>query len=754
MASQSSHSNSWLGRFRNALRRKQRASKTNHTRRGLRFESLESRSMLSATVLPTASGIVYKDLTGNGLTADDAPLSGVSVSLFRDGGDGVFNGKNFGGDDTLFGSTTSDVNGKYQFPNLTAGTYFVQEAGVPGLTIPAGQGVVKLVVTNADTQGIPGVAIDTFNATSQYASGSLHTTKTGTSSLSAPEAIGGHRNLFVKLESPTGSVSLGANSDVPGALDFASSSAANGAFSVNWDGGNSSPGVLDTTGLGQVDLTTQGSATGIKLNISADHDNGNISLRVYSDSNNWSSVTVPLPNTIDGSLNANVFVPFASFSVGGGSGANFAQVGAIQLSVTGANANDGQIGPVVTAGPKVFAANFANLSQADLGVVKSASPSSATAGGQLTYTFTTTNYGVSGATGVVLTDVLPPSVHYVSCTSSQGSVFLNNGTFTAQYGSLANGATATTTMIVTVDAGTSGSITNTATVAGNETDPNQSNNTSTVVTPITKMIDLAITKTATPEPAKAGGQLTYTLNVVNNGPANGTGVTLTDALPASVHFVSCTTSQGNVFLNNGTFSAQFGSLAVGATATTTILVTIDAAAAGTITNTASVAGNETETTLANNTASVNTTVPAKIINATPDLRIVKTASPNPVAYGANLTYTLVVSNNSITPATGVTVVDTLPAGLNLVSVATTVGNVSQSSNSGSTISLGNMAGQATATVTIVVNVTSAAAASLLNTATVNGNETDANPSDNTSTVLTPVTTPSQPTPSKYWYLGR
>lgn len=47
----------------------------------------------------------------------------------------------------------------------------------------------------------------------------------------------------------------------------------------------------------------------------------------------------------------------------------------------------------------------------------------------------------------------------------------------------------------------------------------------------------------------------------------------------------------------------------------------------------------------------------------PDLRITKQATPDPVTAGQVLTYTLLVTNNGAVPATGFTVVDTLPAGL-------------------------------------------------------------------------------------------
>ena len=37
------------------------------------------------------------------------------------------------------------------------------------------------------------------------------------------------------------------------------------------------------------------------------------------------------------------------------------KVGAIQLGISGVNATDGQIGPIQTAGPTVFAENLANM---------------------------------------------------------------------------------------------------------------------------------------------------------------------------------------------------------------------------------------------------------------------------------------------------------------------------------------------------------------------------------------------------------
>jgi uncharacterized repeat protein (TIGR01451 family) len=625
MSSQSHKSSSWFARFTKVFAPQRRKATRSDSRRGLRIESLETRSMLSATVLPTISGVVYQDMSGGALTASDPRVANATVNLFRDGGDGVFEGKGPGSDDMLVGTTTSDANGTYSFTSLNAGTYFVQEIGVPGLIVPASTGVQKVVIGNGELQGAPERTIDSFASTEQYVSGSLHGGRTGASSMSTSDAIGGHRNMYVQLTSFAGSVSLGANADFPGLLDFASGAASNGTYMVNWDGNNSNAAVLNPTGLGQIDITNQGAATGISLSLGADHDNGYVTLKVYSDANNWSTTTVPLQNTSDGSLGDSIFIAFGRFTVGGGSGANFSKVGAIQLTITGANANDGQVGAIQTVGPMVLTQNLANIPQADLSVTKSAQPTSVVAGHQITYTFTTTNNGPLAATDVTLTDVLPAGETYVSSTSSQGWVTNNNGTLTVTLGNMADGATATTTVIVTVAASATGSVTNTVTVGADQADPNLGNNTSSVTTPIS--------------------------------------------------------------------------------------------------------------------------VPV-IPQATTDLRIVKSAQPNPVNVGGTLTYTLVVTNNSLTTATGVKVVDTLPTGFtyqteNGAATVTIVGNTL-------TLTLGSLPAQGMDTITVTGIVTSAAASTITNTAVVSSIEPDGNPADNTSTVITTVVHPG--VPSKFWFI--
>jgi uncharacterized repeat protein (TIGR01451 family) len=126
--------------------------------------------------------------------------------------------------------------------------------------------------------------------------------------------------------------------------------------------------------------------------------------------------------------------------------------------------------------------------------------------------------------------------------------------------------------------------------------------------------DLAITKSASPNPVLSGNRLTYTLTVSNNGPQDATGITVTDPLPNSAHFNSVTSSQGtcvrstttNPLPKAGTVTCSLGNLANGASARITIIVT--PTTPGTLTNTARVGGNETDPNPGNNNATATTTV--------------------------------------------------------------------------------------------------------------------------------------------------
>ena len=115
---------------------------------------------------------------------------------------------------------------------------------------------------------------------------------------------------------------------------------------------------------------------------------------------------------------------------------------------------------------------------ADVAVQMSASASSVQVGGEVIYTIKTRNHGANAATNVRLNDNLPSQLDYVSLQTSQGACFAASDQINCQIGTVAPGAEVTVAVKTKVVA--AGQIVNAASVAADEADPNQANNTASV----------------------------------------------------------------------------------------------------------------------------------------------------------------------------------------------------------------------------------------------------------------------------------
>jgi uncharacterized repeat protein (TIGR01451 family) len=113
----------------------------------------------------------------------------------------------------------------------------------------------------------------------------------------------------------------------------------------------------------------------------------------------------------------------------------------------------------------------------DLAITKTASPPPYGTGLPITYTIAVSNAGPSPATGVIVTDVIPPGTTFVSATPSQGSCS-GTSTVTCNLGTLNSGASATILLTLTLPS-TAGPVSNTASVTSSNPDTNATNDSST-----------------------------------------------------------------------------------------------------------------------------------------------------------------------------------------------------------------------------------------------------------------------------------
>jgi len=365
----------------------------------------------------------------------------------------------------------------------------------------------------------------------------------------------------------------------------------------------------------------------------------------------------------------------------------------------------------------------------DLSLTMKGSTNSIMAGQILTYTLLVTNNGPRPATGVTLTDTLPPGVNLNFMKYSQGGCTVSNGVINCNVGGIAVGNFATMTFVVTPT--TVGTITNKATVTANETDISPQNNTAAVVTTVvpSTVADLGLTITESPNPAVTGQSLTYTLTVTNRGPLGATNVWMTNFLPANVKAVSASVTQGSYAISSNQIVVSFGILPNGGVATATIVA--QAAVAGLITNSAVVISDQLDLT-PDNAASVVTTV-----NTGADLSVTIYDPTDPVAVGGNATYLINVFNAGPDIAHGVTLFDTLPLQFTFASASSSQG--SNVNASGIVIfDFGTIGSVSNVTATIVA--TPLAAGIFTNSVTVLGVEGDPNLVNNSAVEPTTVTT--------------
>lgn len=115
---------------------------------------------------------------------------------------------------------------------------------------------------------------------------------------------------------------------------------------------------------------------------------------------------------------------------------------------------------------------------ADLVIVKTVSDTTPVYGQNIVFTITVTNNGPASATGVEVSDVLQSGYTYVSSVTTTGTFIPATGIWTI--GNMADSAVEVLTVTVTVIE--NGNYVNTAIVYGNETDPDLSDNNSSVET--------------------------------------------------------------------------------------------------------------------------------------------------------------------------------------------------------------------------------------------------------------------------------
>jgi uncharacterized repeat protein (TIGR01451 family) len=173
--------------------------------------------------------------------------------------------------------------------------------------------------------------------------------------------------------------------------------------------------------------------------------------------------------------------------------------------------------------------------------------------------------------------------------------------------------------------------------------------------------DLALFLTDSPDPVRPGDELTYAIDVVNNGPDEAESVEVSADLPAGVPLVSATPSAGGVCETTGDpIVCRWPTLDARDSVSVDIVVTTPGDPT-TLTSAASVTSATPDRAPANNSDSATTQVRVPVA----DLRLFSADVPDPVLAGGELTYHLGFFNAGPDAASVKLSID-LPAGVTLV----------------------------------------------------------------------------------------
>jgi len=312
----------------------------------------------------------------------------------------------------------------------------------------------------------------------------------------------------------------------------------------------------------------------------------------------------------------------------------------------GARADNAPFVPGADVTTTVHAPAFA------LGKVAATDP--ITAGARLTYTVFLTNTGHLTTTGpYTIAETLPANTQYAA---SVPPASVGGSTLTWVLSDpIPPGGAAQVTFAVTVTAPlTDGTpIVNTDYLASSaEVTPTAFGAPVTVT--VRSWPTLSLTKTDSPDPAPAGGLVTYTLTVANDAGAIGPalGLVVTDTLPSYVQFQSCDDCTHSA----GTVTWTLGTLGVGQSRNLTLVGRVYSPLPN-----GTVLTNQAGATATNALAPVDISETTTVSSA-PAFTVTKTVYPTAVVAGTVVTYTILVTNTGNETADNATVTDTLPTG--------------------------------------------------------------------------------------------
>lgn len=357
---------------------------------------------------------------------------------------------------------------------------------------------------------------------------------------------------------------------------------------------------------------------------------------------------------------------------------------------------------------------FVNAS-ADLKVNKTVDNHNPNYGDVIVWTVIVSNNGPDTATGVVVYDILPEGLVFISDNGDGG---YNSSTGTWIVGDLAIGELKTLQISTLVNK--TGYLTNMVKINGNEYDWNKSNNNASVTIFVNASVDLAIEAIFSNSTPNYKDIVLLTLKAINYGPNNDSEVKVFINLPKGLVLLN-----RNLDFKEGLWN--IGDLDVLQTKTLNLIFEVNRT--GEFINSFSILGKNFDINLNNNNATAK-------LNVAPaaDLEISKIVSKYEYSVGEFIEYIIKIKNNGPDTAFNIMASDLMNPKLSLISYLANIGVVNN--NRSLTWIINQLENNQTAT--LYYKVLASEAGRVLNEVTVNSDNYDFNISNNVASAIVEV----------------
>lgn len=178
---------------------------------------------------------------------------------------------------------------------------------------------------------------------------------------------------------------------------------------------------------------------------------------------------------------------------------------------------------------------------ADLSVIKLINNSNPNYNDLIKWTIIVSNKGPNMATGVIVNDLLPKSVEYISSYLSKGFYNPVNGIW--DVGNLNVGEKLQLNIVSKIVK--TGDITNVVNVKGNEKDSNLTNNHFEKSVHVKPAADLSIEKSVSKQEVNINDLIEYVIEITNNGPDSAENIKVSELLNPNLKVISFESTKGN-----------------------------------------------------------------------------------------------------------------------------------------------------------------------------------------------------------------